>query len=378
MFWHTRIFKEGLVAKRSSTTKFDLPANTNIGSIFLMMQCKMNTGTPMGALAKWRLIDYIDSIDIVANGSTVIKSLPATALSALCLFDHVGFPSDMEREYSQPTVRVNSFINFGRYYRDPEYYIPAGRFGSLELQIKFSGSSTLYQQEMDLKIVIEQPEGGGVPPSKGFMTTEVWREYTTVSDAYEYLTLPTKYKIRRLILQVWADLDDDEIERTNIFQVVNEVKLTTRSGALELYNGTPEYQAKINSALLGGPFQRFGQIQHDVDKGWYTGLGYVFSCMVTGASGDGAESAVNTTVKQDNQNGTQVMETYDGNEMVPFQVIGVCPDNCILWRFDDDPDPSTWLDPQAEKDVDLELHTRSGTDYDDGTVKVILDRLVPA
>lgn len=378
MFWHTRIYKTGLTVTRNATTKFDLPANTNIGSIFLRIVAQVEVGNPMAALAKWRLIDYIESIDIIADGSTILKSLPSTVLSALCFYDQGGFPPDQEREYSQPYVRNNIFINFGRFWRDAEMYIPAGKYNSLELQIKFTGTSTLYQSDPSMDIIIEQPEGSGVPASKGFMRTEVWREYTSVSDETKYLTLPTQYKIRRFLLQAFPDLDGNEIEETNIFNVLYNVKLTMKSGTIEVYDDGLEFQAKMEAALAGGPMQRHGHIYHTADKGFYTGLGYVISGMVSPASKGGVVATVIPTIEADMNTGTQKMETYTGDEPVPYQVVGLCPDHCVQWKFDDDPDPATWLDPKVDGDVSLELHTRSGAAYADGTVRVILDRLVPA
>jgi len=378
MFWHTRTYKTGLTVTRNATTKFDLPVNVNIGSLFLRIVAQQEVGNPMGGIEKWRLIDYVDSVDIIANGSTVLKSLPATALSALCFYDQGKFPPDQEREYSQPYNRINVLINFGKFYRDPFLYIPAGKYSSLELQIKFTGTSTYYQADPTLDIFIEQPEGGGVPLSLGHLRTEVFREYTTVSDAIEYITLPKQYLIRRVILQAWPDVDANYIEESNPFNVLYNVKLTLRSGTVEVFNESLEYMAKLEACVMPGHMQRHGHIYHTADKGFYTGLGYVYSGMVSPASKDGAVAGVIPTIEADMNYGTQKMETYTGDEPVPFQVTGIMPDNCVNFRFDNLPDPQTWLNPQAEGDVDLALTTRSGASYADGTVKVILDRLVPA
>ncbi len=378
MFWHSRVFKEGLTVVRGATTKFDLPANVNLGSIFLKMESRQTAGNPMAALAKWRLIDYIDSIIIMANGSTPIKALPATVLSALCMYDQGGFPPDQESEYSQQYPRVNSLINFGRYFRDPEMYIPAGKYDSLELQVKFSGSATEFQEDIGMDVIFEQPEGVGVPPSKGFLRTEVWREWTTVMDKTTYLTLPSKYDIRRIILQAWPDLDANENEERKIFDQMYNIDLTQKNGTVEMYKNGLEYLAKMECIQFGGPFKRTGQIYHTANKGFYTGLGYVISCQYGSGSKADAVCAAIPTLQSDVQLGTQSVRSMTADEPQPFQATGICPDNCVRIGFDDDPDPASWLNPRQDGDIDLNIHVRNTANAADGTNKVILDRLVPA
>lgn len=377
MFWHKRVYKTGLTVTRNAVTKFELPANVPIGSIWLKLVAQVEAANPMAALAKWRLVDYVDSIDIIANGSTIVKSLPGTVLSALNVYDQGSFPGHQEREYSQPYVRNNYLINLGRYFRDRGMYIPANYYDSLDLEIDFSGTSTYFQSDPTLDIVIEQPEGSGVPGSIGFMRTEVWREWTTVSDEWKYLTLPTQYDIRRILVQAWPDLDADELEETNITNIAKDIKLTLKNGTVEVFENGFDTLMKHESQCYGGPFQAHGHIYHTADKGWYSGLGYVINQQIAPATKDGAVAGTVPTIEADRNTGTQKMETYAADEPVPFLVTGFAPFHCVRIPFDDDLDPSTWLNPSAEGDVDLNIHTRSGATYADGTIKVILDRKVP-
>lgn len=378
MFWHTRTYKLTQSVALNGTTKFDLPANVNIGSIWLRVVGQVDVGNPFAGIEKWRLIDYIDSVDIIANGSDVIKSLPATVLSALCFYDQGVFPPDQHREYSQPYMRNNILINFGRYFRDPNMYIPASKYASLELQIKFSGTDTGWQDGITVDIVLEQPEGSGVPPSLGHMRTDVFRNYTTITGGIEYITLPKRELIRRVIFQAWPDVDGNYIEEGYAFDQLKNIKFTLRSGTTEVYNGSLEYLAKMEAMNVGGHIEKHGHVYHTADKGFYSGLGYVFACLVGAGSKGGAVAAVVPTVEADMNKGTQKMEAYTGDEPVTYQVKGLMPDNCLNFRFDNLPDPQTWLNPQAEGDVDITLTTRTGATYADGTVKVCLDTLVPA
>jgi len=377
MFWHSRVFKEAQTVTRNAVTKFDIPENVPLGSIFLEITCKKAAGNPMGGINKWRLIDYLDSIDVYANGSTVIKSVPAQVIAAQNVFDGAGYPPHQFREYSQDTDRVYILLNFGRYYHDPEMYLPAGRFDSLELRINFSGTSTYWGEDASLDIILEQPSGAGVPASRGYIRSEVWREWTTVADEWKYFTMPTEYIIRRIILQAIPDVDSDYIEKTNMFNLMDEIRLAQKAGDVEIYHNGLSYLARMNAIELGGLLRTQGWIYHTADKGFNVGLGYVYAMVTSSGSRDGAGSATIPTVEGDRNSFTQKAETYEADSPIGFEAIGLCPECCVAFRFDHDPDPMTWLDPRAVGDVLLDIHTRNASSAAGGTNRVILDRYVP-
>jgi hypothetical protein len=55
---------------------------------------------------------------------------------------------------------------------------------------------------------------------------------------------------------------------------------------------------------------------------------------------------------------------------------GQAPHNLALYRFDTDPDPATWLDPNARKTVSLDIHTRNQASAASGVNAIVLDRFV--
>ncbi|NVM22451.1 MAG: hypothetical protein HWN68_11805 [Desulfobacterales bacterium] len=379
MYWHTRVWRENEPAGRGKTEKIELPENVPIGSIILHGTAKKTAANPMAALAKWRLLDYIGDISVIGDGRTVVKHVPASVITAMTLYDQGVLPPHQFREYSQDTDRVVLLLNFGRYLHDPEMYLPANKFDSLELRVENLATSTYFQQDIGLDILTIQPAGAGVPASKGFMRTETYRSWNTVNDERKHVKLPTKLPIRRIMLQAIPPLDDDEIEKTNLFNLMYDIKITFKSGDVEFYNGDLEWLIHKNVLETGLMPMTNGWIYHTADKGFNVGLGYVQSMAGLAGSDDGAASAVIPTVQRDRSSRTQKPETYEANNPYAWLAIGLAPEGVVLIPFDYLPDPTTWLDPAVQKDVDLEIHTRDmGDNYaevTDGINRVILDRL---
>lgn len=57
--------------------------------------------------------------------------------------------------------------------------------------------------------------------------------------------------------------------------------------------------------------------------------------------------------------------------------MGLALENCAYFRFDHLYDPASYLDPDASKTVQLDIHTRNASSAADGTIKVALERFVP-
>lgn len=375
MYWHDRVFKEAQTVTRDADTTFELPENVPIGSLFLEMTCKKTAGNPMGAINKWRLLDYIDGITMMGDGTTKLCNVSAEILAAFNQFDQGGNGQGQFREYSQDTDRVWLMLNFGRHFHDPEMYIPANRFDSIDLTISFNATSTYFQENIAMDILIAQPSGVGVPASKGFLVKERWREWTTVADEWKYLKLPKENVIRRVLLQAVPNVDANYVESTNLFNLMDEIKLRLQNGDLEVYHNGLSYLARLNSFQYGGPFRAGGWIYHTADKGFNCGLGYVYRIVGTSGSRDGAASATIPTPEGDRNSFTQKMETYEADSPFAFEAVGLAPECCVVYPFDEDPDPITWLNPDTEGTVHLDIHTRNASSAADGKNKVVLDYL---
>lgn len=377
MYWSYRYWGQNRTVTRGTTTLIELPTSVSYGGIFLRFQCRKASGNPLGSSAYWRLIDYVSEINLIGNGKTVLKSLPATAYHAQAVFDKMGFPPRQFREYSQDIERFVTYVNFGRFFQDPEMYLPANAFNSLEMTIKFDGTSSDWQEDIALDIVFIQPSGSGVPASKGIIRSEVFRNITCEQDKEHPVTMPTGYPIRRIILQTLPALNEYGLEKTSIYNHLYNLKLTLKSGDVTVYDGPSTILSRCNALTLGGVPPTMGWIYHTADYGFYTGLGYVYTVAGLSGSRDGAASGTVPTIEGDRNSCTQKPESYEADSPFSFVAWGEMPESCVMFPFDHDLDPATWLNPEIEKDVDLVIKNRNTSDVDGGLIRVILDRYMP-
>lgn len=375
MFWQREYVREAASAVRNSTYRLDLPESGILGTLFLRLRGTKAAGNPLGALAKWRLIDYIDSIDIIANGAETIKSISGTQAAFLAFCDQRAQMPNKIEEYSQAPMEVIIPINFGRKMYDRMLALDLGRFSNVELQIKNSLATASWADSLRWTIMGYYLREGTEAPM-GYMRTENWREWTTVADQTQYLDLPTRHSLRRIVLQAWPDLDANEIEERSIYDQMNDIEISLDTGLLRVYKGGIDDLLRDNVLDFGVMPVGYGGQYHANGKGFYTGVGYTFA-MINGQTTHNA--VVPTTpiwmYQQDNP-GTQRVRNYTADAVSTFLAVGLGYMNCAMFRFDHDEDPATWLDPLERETVEVNVHTRNTANAADGTNSVVLDRLV--
>ena len=375
MYFQQEYLRESVAATRNDTYKLDLPDTGVLSSILLRLHGKPATGNPFASQNKWRLIDFIDKIEVILNGATICKSLTGMQAQFLAFMDQKVVAPSKWLEYSGPTLREYILINFGRFYGDTQYGLDLSRFASAELQITNSCDTTNWQDDLKWTILanwIREPE---TPPA-GYMRSETWRTWTTVADETQYLDLPTEHVLRRIVLQAIPAVDTSYLEKTSLFNLMDDIELSLQTGVLRVYKGGLDDLLYLNLLDLGVEPITGGWVYHSADYGFNVGLGYVDAMAIAAGTKDDAEAATIPTIEGDRNSFTQKMESYEADTLVGFLAKGVAYHNCGYFRFDHNPDPRTWLDPAARRSVQLNIHTKNSSSAAGGTNHVVLDRLV--
>ena len=377
MYLQKEYLRENLSMTLNDTYKLDLPETGVLLGLMVKVVAKMATGNPTAALNTWRPIDWLDNLSIIANGATVIKSLSFKQLAFLNAVDQKVVPPAKWLEYSQPFQREWYLCNFGRYWGDIGYGLDLSKFDSVEFQLKNSLTST-YGQTLTLSLMAlylrDAPGGVG-----GYLRTEEWRKWTTVADETKYLDLPTEYPIRRIVLQPVPAVDSTtKVSKRNFFDLMDDVELNLKTGVLRVYKGGLDDLAALNCFEMGLEPVTHGIIYHTADRGFEVGVGYVTGMALSGEGKTGSPNTAVPTVEGDNNVCTQTVESYAGDELIGWVAYGQGLHNCVLVPFDQDPNPYNWLDHEASKVVQLNIHTENASNSAGGVNTVLLERLVRA
>lgn len=373
-FWQKSYVRENESMTLNQTYLVDLPEHGLLGSLLIRI-----SGTQKSAYGQdggdWRIVDKITAIKILGDQSTIIKSLTGYQAQGVSAYDQGVMSPSMWRNYAAAVQYEYLLINFGRWFGDTEFGLDLGKFRNVQLQVTNDASSSTEFTDLSISIMgyflRETPSSAFL----GFMQTENWREWTTVSDETKYLELPVDRLIRRLFLQAVAPILAT-LDTTGVHNMMDDIDLSLDTGVIQVYKGGLDDLLSDNLYMNGRPWLSWGSPYMNADKGIDMGFGRTIGFVAGPSSADGAGAGTILTPEGGNTNRRQRMETYEADHPAQIVVCGEAPFGLALISFDLDWTPEGWLDPEARKTVKLNIHTRSGSSYAGGTNAVILDRLV--
>ena len=114
MFTQKEVLRSGVGMTFGQTYEFDLPKNGQLMGLVLYLRSKHNS-YPFLTAVKWRLIDYISKIEVIGDGSEIIKVYDGRQALAAAFYDDGRVPPHIWRHYSNVTDRQWLPINFGRW-----------------------------------------------------------------------------------------------------------------------------------------------------------------------------------------------------------------------------------------------------------------------
>jgi len=375
MYWQREKIRKTATFTTGGTYTLELPDHGLLGSIMIHVYATPVSNSLM-ATEKWRLVDFISKIEVIGNGSEIIKSVNGRIGKYLAWLDGGGCSPDRGTNYATGTKRHHSVINFGRKFFDPDYGLDLGRWGSVELKITNDGSGTYFTGNMTIDVICNWLREGSPSQFKGYFRTEQWREWTTIAAEKKYLELPLQHVLRRLILQTDADVDANMVAETTLYNLAYQIELSIRSGKLKVFDDNLRDLWYENYWLYGRNVLQSMQSYHSDAKGIRTGLGQ--SLGVAGARSvfDGTQSTVGTTISPREDSHTLYRMTDTSIEPDALLLMGLALENCAVIPFDMYPDPATWLDLRADGTVELMIETRNAASAADGNIVAVTDRLV--
>jgi len=376
MYWQREYIREGATLPLGETYRVDLPKDGILGALLF----RMSVAGVSGAFAqsdKFRILDFIDKIEVIADGTTVIKSLSGQLVNAIQFYDQGITNLDYWHSYATGTKWCHLLLNFGRHLFDSLYALDLSKFTNVELRVSNDGSSTYFGEDISLSILGYYLRDIATPRVYGYFRTEEWRSWTTVADETKYLELPVERKVRRVILQAIADMDSNNVSETAMWNLADDIEFALKTGVYRVFKGGLDDLMWETAFSYGKELLASHYLYLDADYGRRAGPGYVFSAVGGAGSQDDAGAATIPTLESRRTDFTLKPETYEADSPINTLVRGICPECTAVFRFDIPDEPDNYLDVDANKTVKLDIHTRNASSAADGTFKVVLDRYIP-
>lgn len=373
MYKQLEYLREGITMTRGQTYRIDLPLTGFLSSILLKLSAPCTSGATL-ADPLWRLRDHFGTVELIGNGSTIIKSADLVHHDYLSWLRGKVPRTYQWRNYATNTQFEYVLINLGRYPGDPEFGLDLSKWDNVELRVTNSSSATYHSADITASIQFEylRDHAQGF---RGFLRTELWREWTTVSDEWKYFTLPSEFPIAGVYLRAVPD-DTSGVMDTNFANLMYDIEFKMSGGTKNIYIGGLDDLALWNYYEDEAVGLVSGHADINADRGVPISLGRVFGQTVSAGDLSGAIAGSIPTMKGDLTDGDFVGENREADAPLHFIFMGYAFEySAHLWHSKS-LDPGELLDPKVVGETTLNIHTRSGAAYADGTAQVILDRVV--
>lgn len=358
----------------SATTRLEMNKAGLCTTMIIKMKATLISAQATGT-GNYRLIDFVDKIELIADGHKPIISLEPEQIQAFDFYNNGKLPLDRIRAYSDRGQTMYLYIDFGRYFKDKEYGLDYSKFDSVDLEITTSGSSTTmtnFTADVDNILLEDAPAG----QFKGYLKKDLWRKWTTVSDEWQYLSLPTENIIRKIMLQARPPMSSGQFT-TSMMNMMHDIELKFKGGSLIPFDQDLATLLRLN-ALEFGLVRDGGQSYRTSGNPVRSGVGRALRHNATLDNLGGAAITDGwITVEDSNEATPKIWYSQSGSDAgVWHESIGYGLHHTAVFNFDEGTSPDQWLDPELQKPIDLNIHTRSGANYEGGTNYVVLETLV--
>jgi len=379
MFWQREVLRDGVSMTFNQTYELDLPKSGLLGSLVLYVR-STDTGVSFATDPDYRLIDYITKIEIIGDGSEIIKSFDGLEALAAAWYDDGVEPVSMWRHYSNTPHRQWIPIHFGRMLQDELYGLDLSRFNQVTLKITNNATSSFFTTDITLSVIAYWlREAAGA--FGGYFREEVWKSWTPVAAAVEYNDLPTALAIRRILLEARPARDTaDAKNNSSMHRLMNPIDFSFRTGQTRVFYGPLEVLGHLSTIELRRHVETRGAAYRTAGYGFESGVGYVINNMgYGGADADGITTAL-ANMRQDVQDSAQEQGYNSANGALQWAVRGHGYNHTVPLWIAKASDLSDMLDPKALEVVKCDITCQSGTTVT-GTDRnarnaIVLNRLV--
>jgi len=378
-FIQKEMVRDGVSMTFGQTYELELPSSGLLQSLVLYIRSTAVSNAFLTAV-KWRLIDYITKIEVIGDGSEVIKSFDGRQALASAFYDDFREPASMWRTYATTPQRQWIPIHFGRGFLDELYGLDLSRFKHVSLKITNDASSTYFSTDITLSVMalwLREASTAFV----GYFREEEWKTWAPVAAAWEYSELPALLPIRRILLRARPGVDSADAKCNSSFHaLMDDIEFTFRSGQVRVYRGDLEMLGHVSVMEMPALAETRGNVDRTAGYGFETHVGYVTQALgYGGADTDGITTAL-ANMRKDVQESAQESGYRPANGPLAWVARGHGYGHCVPIYYARKPGLEDLLIPADVGSIDLNIYPASGTTVS-GTAEaaengIILSRLV--
>ena len=379
-FWQREVLRDAVAMTFNQTYELDLPKSGHLGSLGLYISSVANAAA-LTSLLRWRLFEYISKIEVIGDGAEIIKSYDGRQAVACAFFDDRIEPTGKWGNYNGVTHRQLIPIHFGRHFYDELYGLDLSRFNQVTLKITNDATATQFTTAINVTVVAFWVREA-TNPFLGYYREEEWKLWAPANTVVEYSTLPTALPIRRILLRARPAVDDSPVNQNlnTITSQMSTIDFTKRSGQTRVYRGSLEVLGWLSTSELQLLQETAGEAWPANDDHVNVDIGYVTAAVwAASAVDDPTATYPGTVFRADTQLGSQRNWNVATTSPGEFRARGWGYMYQVPLFMSRKPDMSDMMDPNADRDVQLDITCTSGTvagNARNAESGIILSRLV--
>ena len=376
MYFQREYLRQAASMTLGTTYQVDLPKNGLLAAVFLYISGAQATGYGQNG-GDWRIVDKISKVEIIGDGAHVIKSFTGKQAQGIGFLDTGVSMPDMWRNYATNSQRCYMPILFGRKIFDAEYGLDLSKWKNVELKITNSAAAASFSA-LSIDIMCYYLRGASAGQFKGYLASELWRQYVPVAGETKYLEIPTDWLIRRILLNpepgrntgatgAWYDTCGN---------LMHNIELSFKTGVERVWKDGFQQLLACNYLEHGKYALTQALTYLNADKALDMGLAYTFALVDAATSKDGAAAATLPSVEADVSSNIPLTENYEGDSPRYWLTTGMGYQNIGVFDFGIDANPASWLNTKEEDVVKLDITTVTGATVTSAYNNIVLERLV--
>lgn len=224
--------------------KLNLP---NVGALFgMLVKVQCTNGSTAGRDVN--ILDVVDEIEVIGDGSTVLFSLYPTELEKWYETLQGKALQAVQNEAASAVQEMVFPVMFGDGLFDPAKFLQLGSFSQVKLEITYSpniaadAGFTAGTTKFDVMLLIDPAHDG--QPREGTLVTRRINAYTSVASGEQEIELPSNSMIREIGNYVY---ETNLADGTNVSKVVLEDK----ASGMKLFEADWDDFIHLNRELYG-------------------------------------------------------------------------------------------------------------------------------
>jgi hypothetical protein len=350
------------------TWKDDLATDGILSALLIEVQMTAVSNATLGG-GPWRVIDWIDQIRVIQDGSREIVNVNAHQLEA-AVFYNLGIPPGGKwANYASQNMRAWLLIPFGRYPGDPGYGLNLGGARKTELQLHNTSSST-YHNAATVTVQAMVARGRYAPAVNGYFKMLELRSYQSDASEQEQMQLVEADPVHSVFVRAQADRDANYLVEAPFGDACRKLKVATEDGGRIIYEGRIDRLAFWTwFDMLRLPFTG-GFLDATADKGHDMGWGRPTHFAGIAGSKDGAVASSVPTITGDEQKISIQMENREADCPPHLIVGGVALHETVPVYMARQPDLSDCLMPGVELPLRITTEPHSAAANNDTDLEV--------